>query len=481
MDQKTKRKILIVDDEQSVRDLFARTLQHSGFDIVAVANPDEGIEIAKQTEPDIIYLSLLFPESNGLKVGKSMHSVPALHETPIVVLISYKGELDPKYTRTIGIVDVLVKPLEPADILSMTSKLLGEEIAFSGTPPVGLSEEDRGEDLPETAEEPGLVFASGSTENMAGDAELPSDAAAEKLDEAKIDEVTDVLEEADRRPDPDDMPPMSEDPGSVDSGSGGEESGGNEVFSDVLSEETEKEEHSDPLASEGGERAVTDGDEGEGDDWLDLEDEPEKRKKPVVKYVIVAGLVLLVAVVVFAGFETGILPSGSRSHRILPAAAPVPKRQAVKKDAKSMQQAEVEAHDRTEAVQPGQKKAPVKGPAASKPSSVSKPLPAAKRSAKTPPVHKGTKVVSQKLKRPKAVREHHQSVYSVQVGAFEKKGNATSLAAKLKKHGYNAFVEKTGSSLHRVLVGSFTDHRKALLQSEALLKKDGMKSVIYRH
>ena len=111
MKPKGKKRVLVIDDDQDVRSLFVETLEPKGFDVVTSADPDVGVEGARETEPDLIFISLLFPHSNGLKVSKAIHADESLQRVPIVMLITYQGELDPKYTTTIGVVDVLVKPL----------------------------------------------------------------------------------------------------------------------------------------------------------------------------------------------------------------------------------------------------------------------------------------------------------------------------------------------------------------------------------
>ncbi len=122
-----KKKILVIDDDPSVGTRIAETLGPRGFDVLSVADPMEGVEKARKTEPDLFFISLLSTDSNGLRVSKTLHADERLKAAPIVMLISYQGELDPKYTTTIGVVDVLVKPFTPKDVISITKKILGSD------------------------------------------------------------------------------------------------------------------------------------------------------------------------------------------------------------------------------------------------------------------------------------------------------------------------------------------------------------------
>ncbi|RNC71778.1 MAG: peptidase [Desulfuromonadales bacterium] len=72
--------------------------------------------------------------------------------------------------------------------------------------------------------------------------------------------------------------------------------------------------------------------------------------------------------------------------------------------------------------------------------------------------------------------------YALQIGAFAEERNARYLAEKLKQQGYEASVRKDGiKPLHRVLIGRFDTSEKASEESGLILKKDGIKSVIYQY
>jgi DNA-binding response OmpR family regulator len=123
----TRRKVLVIDNDRVASDMIVKTLLPRGLDVSVAASPDRGVEKAREYKPDLVFISLFFPDSNGLKISRRIHSEEGLKKVPLMMLISYRGELDPKYTSTIGIVDVLVKPLMPEDIIAKTKKVLGEQ------------------------------------------------------------------------------------------------------------------------------------------------------------------------------------------------------------------------------------------------------------------------------------------------------------------------------------------------------------------
>lgn len=92
--------------------------------------------------------------------------------------------------------------------------------------------------------------------------------------------------------------------------------------------------------------------------------------------------------------------------------------------------------------------------------------------------------------RPEAPRKigktsKKKDIYSVQLNIFTKKKNALSLGKRLKKKGYAVFIKterrNKKTERYRVLVGRFSDKAKALKTSKTILKKEKLKSIIFRH
>jgi len=135
MIEKMQRRVLVIDNDRIASDMIVKTLLPRGLDVSVVASPDRGVEKALEYKPDLVFISLFLPESNGFKISRRIHSTEELMNVPLMMLISYRGELDPKYTSSIGVVDVLVKPLKPEDIISKIEKVLGKQ-AFTEGPAV---------------------------------------------------------------------------------------------------------------------------------------------------------------------------------------------------------------------------------------------------------------------------------------------------------------------------------------------------------
>lgn len=194
MNEKRKKKILAIDNDKSVCSMIVQTLESIGFDVSDAASPEEAVEKAREIEPDLVFCSLLLQGSNGLKVSKLIHSIKSLKKVPFIMLISYPGELDPRYTVTIGIVDVLVKPLNADEIVSKTQNVLGKdtvpeedivEIEEDHEIAEGIEQRVEGEELVAESLEPQEMVLEHEAESIEQDAEGEED---KELDEESIEE-----------------------------------------------------------------------------------------------------------------------------------------------------------------------------------------------------------------------------------------------------------------------------------------------------
>jgi twitching motility two-component system response regulator PilH len=124
-----RKRVLVIDSDSEACDLIAETLGAKGFEVFPFLDPDEGVAKAGESRPDLVFISILFSGANGLKISRAVHSVEGLQRVPVIMLISFPDELDVRYTSTIGIVDVALKPVNAEEILSKTVAVLGEGIA----------------------------------------------------------------------------------------------------------------------------------------------------------------------------------------------------------------------------------------------------------------------------------------------------------------------------------------------------------------
>ena len=84
--QSATRTILIVDDDRSVTDTFARMLKLVGFEVATAINPEAGLLLAESVRPSAIILDMRMPIVNGLQFLRQLRSMPQLIDVPVAIV-----------------------------------------------------------------------------------------------------------------------------------------------------------------------------------------------------------------------------------------------------------------------------------------------------------------------------------------------------------------------------------------------------------
>ena len=71
------RKILLVEDNLELRNLYEIFLKQHGFDVATAADGDQGLEVAKEYHPDLVFLDVMMPKKNGFEVLKILRHDPS--------------------------------------------------------------------------------------------------------------------------------------------------------------------------------------------------------------------------------------------------------------------------------------------------------------------------------------------------------------------------------------------------------------------
>lgn len=121
-------KILIVDDELQATTLLEMLLSSRGYQTVAVNESSEAIDVARESDPDLIILDLMMPEPDGFKVCRMLRADSRFMLTPILIITA----LDDTDSRIVafgaGADDYLIKPYNVDELVSIIKALLHEEI-----------------------------------------------------------------------------------------------------------------------------------------------------------------------------------------------------------------------------------------------------------------------------------------------------------------------------------------------------------------
>ena len=123
--QSATRTILIVDDDRSVADTFARMLKLEGFDVATAINAEAGLELAENVRPDAIILDMRMPITNGLQFLRLLRAKPHLVEVPVAIVTGdyFMGEPVMNELRALGAA-VRFKPLWLEDLVALARGLV---------------------------------------------------------------------------------------------------------------------------------------------------------------------------------------------------------------------------------------------------------------------------------------------------------------------------------------------------------------------
>jgi CheY-like chemotaxis protein len=117
-------KILVVDDEESVRSLICRILRDAGHDVEAAKDGREALSRVLERLPDLMVLDLMMPELDGWGVVDELHRQGRL---PPVLMLTARSDYD-TFARAVrqGVSAFISKPFRLNDLLSATRRLLEE-------------------------------------------------------------------------------------------------------------------------------------------------------------------------------------------------------------------------------------------------------------------------------------------------------------------------------------------------------------------
>jgi CheY-like chemotaxis protein len=79
-------KILVVDDEQDIRTYLRTLFTKHGYEVETASDGEEGLTIARQIKPDMIFLDILMPKRTGIMAYRRLKKDPELSSVPVVIL-----------------------------------------------------------------------------------------------------------------------------------------------------------------------------------------------------------------------------------------------------------------------------------------------------------------------------------------------------------------------------------------------------------
>lgn len=114
-------KILVVEDEPSIREVVSLYLRRAGYEVIVVGDGRAALDVLSSQAPDLVVLDLMLPELDGLEITRWLRE---RGDTPIIMLTARREESDRIAGLEMGADDYIVKPFSPQELVSRVRAVL---------------------------------------------------------------------------------------------------------------------------------------------------------------------------------------------------------------------------------------------------------------------------------------------------------------------------------------------------------------------
>src|SRR5579872_6135695 len=121
-----QKHILLIDDEEDIRDVVALSLETvAGWRVTAAGSGREGIELARKSAPDAVLLDVMMPGQDGPATLRLLRSDEATAQIPVIFLTAKVQSIERERLQGSGAAGFLSKPFNPMTLATEVSAILG--------------------------------------------------------------------------------------------------------------------------------------------------------------------------------------------------------------------------------------------------------------------------------------------------------------------------------------------------------------------
>lgn len=126
-------KILIVDDEQKIREVIREYAEFNGYEVAEAENGMEAIGLCKLNDYDLIIMDIMMPRLDGFSACKEIRKIK---DIPVIMLSARGEEYDKLFGFELGIDDYIVKPFSPKELMARVNVVLSRRNTAAGNPDI---------------------------------------------------------------------------------------------------------------------------------------------------------------------------------------------------------------------------------------------------------------------------------------------------------------------------------------------------------
>jgi len=119
--------VLVVDDFDDNREMFAEFLELSGYRVLQASNGRDAVERADASLPDLVVMDLSLPVMDGWEATRRLKANPKTANIPVIALTGHSAQREEEEALHVGCVALLTKPCPPDDLLAAIVKILGSK------------------------------------------------------------------------------------------------------------------------------------------------------------------------------------------------------------------------------------------------------------------------------------------------------------------------------------------------------------------
>lgn len=138
-----KSKILVVDDELTVRRIIRQYMEKEGYEVIEADNGGQALQLLHQQEPDLMILDIMLPGIDGFTVARSVRQPvdsDSVRNIPIIMLTARTEEMDKITGFELGTDDYVTKPFSPRELVMRVKALLRRTSSSESKPAIEMAD-----------------------------------------------------------------------------------------------------------------------------------------------------------------------------------------------------------------------------------------------------------------------------------------------------------------------------------------------------
>lgn len=127
----SKRTVVVIDDNATVRALFERSTENLAIDLISFGSADAAMAYLSENKPDLIFLDIIMPEKDGLTFLSELRNLPLHRDTAVIMITSKDYAQDRTVAHELGALEFITKPMPMRTITDIIVKYINKENPYS--------------------------------------------------------------------------------------------------------------------------------------------------------------------------------------------------------------------------------------------------------------------------------------------------------------------------------------------------------------